>query len=184
MLSVLSTIHMVTDGTNPRKVISCRLSYGLAGDPWLANCRVSRDGDVNSSYSYYSTHAAREGSKWTWRHRTTPWPRPRAGTRASVSTAGRRAGPGASAGSSTAPSSASPSTGPAPTASPSRSGQRGEGALCNVTMVTVWQVRYSPSVGRYLVAARDIRPLELVLWDAAAAVGPSADREAVLGMHC
>ena len=113
---------MVTDGTNPRKVISCRLSYGLAGDPWLANCRVSRDGDVNSSYSYYSTHAAREGSKWTWRHRTAPWPRPRAGTRASVSTAGRRAGPGASAGSSTAPSSASPSTGPAPTASPSRWG--------------------------------------------------------------
>ena len=55
--------------------------------------------------------------------------------------------------------------------------------MCNVTMVTValWQVRYSPSVGRYLVAARDIRPLELVLWDAAAAVGPSADREAVLG---
>ena len=43
-------------------------------------------------------------------------------------------------------------------------------------------MRYSPSVGRYLVAARDIRPLELVLWDAAAAVGPSADREAVLGM--
>ena len=50
-----------------------------------------------------------------------------------------------------------------------------------MTLVTVWQVRYSPSVGRYLVAARDIRPLELVLWDAAAAVGPSADREAVLG---
>ena len=27
------------------------------------------------------------------------------------------------------------------------------------------QVRHSPTVGRYLVAARDIEPLELVLWD-------------------
>lgn len=30
-------------------------------------------------------------------------------------------------------------------------------------------------MGRYLVAARDIEPLELVLWDRAAAVGPGAD---------
>ena len=37
------------------------------------------------------------------------------------------------------------------------------------------QVSYSPDVGRYLVAARDIKPLELVIWDAADAMGPSAD---------
>ena len=30
------------------------------------------------------------------------------------------------------------------------------------------QVMFSPEVGRYLVAARDIKPLELVLWDTAA----------------
>ena len=33
------------------------------------------------------------------------------------------------------------------------------------------QVSYSPDVGRYLVAARDIKPLELVIWDAADAMG-------------
>ena len=32
----------------------------------------------------------------------------------------------------------------------------------------MFQVRFSPEVGRYLVAARDIKPLELVLWDTAA----------------
>ena len=37
------------------------------------------------------------------------------------------------------------------------------------------QVCHSPEVGRYLVASRDIKPLELVLWDRAAAVGPAAD---------
>ena len=37
------------------------------------------------------------------------------------------------------------------------------------------QVSYSPDVGRYLVAARDIKPLELVIWDAADAMGPCAD---------
>ena len=34
------------------------------------------------------------------------------------------------------------------------------------------QVRHSPTVGRYLVAARDIEPLELVMWVNAAALGP------------
>ena len=38
-----------------------------------------------------------------------------------------------------------------------------------------FKVAYSPDVGRYLVASRDIKPLELVLWDTAAAVGPAAD---------
>lgn len=38
-----------------------------------------------------------------------------------------------------------------------------------------FKVAYSPQVGRYLVASRDIKPLELVLWDMAAAVGPGAD---------
>ena len=38
-----------------------------------------------------------------------------------------------------------------------------------------FKVTYSPQVGRYLVASRDIKPLELVLWDTAAAVGPAAD---------
>ena len=37
------------------------------------------------------------------------------------------------------------------------------------------QVQHSPTVGRFLVASRDIQPLELVLWDKAAAVGPGAD---------
>ena len=39
----------------------------------------------------------------------------------------------------------------------------------------MFQVSYSPDVGRYLVAARDIKPLELVIWDAADAMGPCAD---------
>jgi len=38
-----------------------------------------------------------------------------------------------------------------------------------------FKVCHSPEVGRYLVASRDIKPLELVLWDRAAAVGPGAD---------
>ena len=36
-------------------------------------------------------------------------------------------------------------------------------------------VRYALKVGRYLVASRDVKPLELVLWDTAAATGPCAD---------
>jgi len=38
-----------------------------------------------------------------------------------------------------------------------------------------FRVAYSDTVGRYLVASRDIKPLELVLWDTAAALGPCAD---------
>ena len=36
--------------------------------------------------------------------------------------------------------------------------------LCKIYFIPR-QVRHSPTVGRYLVAARDIEPLELVLWD-------------------
>ena len=38
-----------------------------------------------------------------------------------------------------------------------------------------FRVAFSDTVGRYLVASRDIKPLELVLWDTAAATGPCAD---------
>ena len=38
-----------------------------------------------------------------------------------------------------------------------------------------FRVAYSDTVGRYLVASRDIKPLELVLWDTASALGPCAD---------
>ena len=39
----------------------------------------------------------------------------------------------------------------------------------------MFQVEYSSSIGRHLVASRNISPLELVLWDTAAVTGPAAD---------
>ena len=35
-----------------------------------------------------------------------------------------------------------------------------------------WMVEQRAGVGRYVVAVRDIAPLELVMWDSAACLGP------------
>jgi len=55
------------------------------------------------------------------------------------------------------------------------SGRKGNKESKGRVVKSALKVKFSADVGRYLVASRDIKPLELVLWDTAVAVGPCAD---------